>query len=742
VASYILTRNLKLKINSNLTADAKYNLERLDLLGSTFITDTTNTLKVRSVTDILIEPESADIGGSGVGGTVSLGTADHKAESISLYGDQVLVSSPLSLLDQASGGTKNLLLKYDSSLLGSVDTGADRVLAVDLGGGDRSLILGGNYRQDGGSLLFSLSGDTSLTLPTSGTVATLAGTEVLTNKTIDASLNTLSNISNVSIATAAGIVYSKLTLTDSILNSDVSASAAIHYSKLNLAGGILDASIAAGAEISRSKIAAGTAGYVLFNATGDGHLSSEQYLSKVRGGAGQDQSSVLYPSAGTIATYTGTGELTNKTIDGDLNTLLNIPAASLDLVDSITNTHINSAAAISYSKLNLAAGIVNTDISSLANIARNKLGTGTPNALVVNDGSGVLSNLAILDIARGGTNAADQETAIRNLLPDQTGNAGKALLSDGTDAAWVTLTGTGTVTSVDLAAPSEFSVSGNPITSAGTLTLTKATQNANKVWAGPSTGSDAQPAFRALVVADIPSGVDHGGLSGLLDDDHSQYHNDARALTWLGTRDTDDLPEGGTNLYFADSLAQDAVGSILTDTASVDFSYSSGVSLSAVVLPAGVDHDLLLNFVANEHVDHTSVSIATSSTSGLSGGGNISSTRNLAVDPTQATSTAPASADIILFADASNSNALRSTTVQAILDLGGGKATGTWITSDGVSKAVTHNFAVTSVSVNVYDIDSGEEIWVDSIVRTNTNTVTLTASEAPTGSGWTVVVRK
>lgn len=41
----------------------------------------------------------------------------------------------------------------------------------------------------------------------------------------------------------------------------------------------------------------------------------------------------------------------------------------------------------------------------------------------------------------------------------------------------------------------------------------------------------------------------HGVLSGLGDDDHTQYHTDARALTWLGTRSTTDLPEG-SNLYY------------------------------------------------------------------------------------------------------------------------------------------------------------------------------------------------
>lgn len=63
---------------------------------------------------------------------------------------------------------------------------------------------------------------------------------------------------------------------------------------------------------------------------------------------------------------------------------------------------------------------------------------------------------------------------------------------------------TGTVTSVGLSLPNIFSVSGSPVTTSGTLTGTLATQNANKVLAGPTTGSDATPTFRTLVAGDIP----------------------------------------------------------------------------------------------------------------------------------------------------------------------------------------------------------------------------------------------
>lgn len=87
------------------------------------------------------------------------------------------------------------------------------------------------------------------------------------------------------------------------------------------------------------------------------------------------------------------------------------------------------------------------------------------------------------------------------------GTHGQALLSD-TNApygiAFGALAGSGTVTSVGLSLPNIFSVSGSPVTDAGTLTGTLATQSANTIWAGPTTGSAATPSFRALVAGDIP----------------------------------------------------------------------------------------------------------------------------------------------------------------------------------------------------------------------------------------------
>ena len=65
--------------------------------------------------------------------------------------------------------------------------------------------------------------------------------------------------------------------------------------------------------------------------------------------------------------------------------------------------------------------------------------------------------------------------------------------------------GTGSVTSVGLSLPAELTVTNSPVTTTGTLTGAWAVQAANEVFAGPTTGADAQPGFRTLVAADLPS---------------------------------------------------------------------------------------------------------------------------------------------------------------------------------------------------------------------------------------------
>lgn len=76
---------------------------------------------------------------------------------------------------------------------------------------------------------------------------------------------------------------------------------------------------------------------------------------------------------------------------------------------------------------------------------------------------------------------------------------------DGTQFQITNVGNLGTVTSVAMTVPVEFSLSGSPVTGSGTLAVSKANQNANLVYAGPTSGGASSPTFRSLVIGDLPS---------------------------------------------------------------------------------------------------------------------------------------------------------------------------------------------------------------------------------------------
>ncbi len=124
--------------------------------------------------------------------------------------------------------------------------------------------------------------------------------------------------------------------------------------------------------------------------------------------------------------------------------------------------------------------------------------------------SATTSGQGILQLAQdlGGTAAAPKVGGLQGIsLSATTPASGQVYQYNSSSNQWIptTLATGGTVSSVGLSAPAEFTVSGSPVSSSGTLTFTKANQSANLVYAGPSSGAAAEPTFRNLVAADLPS---------------------------------------------------------------------------------------------------------------------------------------------------------------------------------------------------------------------------------------------
>lgn len=156
-----------------------------------------------------------------------------------------------------------------------------------------------------------------------------------------------------------------------------------------------------------------------------------------------------------------------------------------------------------------------------------------------------------------------------------------------------------------------------------------------------------------------------------------------------------------------------------------------------------IDHDALSNFVADEHVDHSAVSIDPEANAGLVGGGDITASRTLRVDPTVAVAKAlPVAADTILLADSEDSSTLKKTTLGALSSaIGVQSFKANWVETDTDPFVVTHNLNSLDTIVQVVDTANGETILIEGVTRT-ANTVTLTAQNKPATFTWRVLILK
>ena len=182
-----------------------------------------------------------------------------------------------------------------------------------------------------------------------------------------------------------------------------------------------------------------------------------------------------------------------------------------------------------------------------------------------------------------------------------------------------TSAGSGTVTSVAVSGGTTgLTTSGGPVTTSGTITLSGTLAIANG-GTGATTANAALTALGGQPLDATLTALAAYNTNGLITQTGADSFT-GRTLTAgsakisisngngvggnptidLGTVTTDDIPEG-TALYYTDERAQDAVGTILTDTASVDFTYNDGAgTITAAVLPAGVDHNSLNNLATGD----------------------------------------------------------------------------------------------------------------------------------------------
>ena len=287
-----------------------------------------------------------------------------------------------------------------------------------------------------------------------------------------------------------------------------------------------------------------------------------------------------------IATTTGTQTLTNKTISGASNTLSNIANASLsNSAITIAGTSTSLGGSITLATITGTSGIVSgssqvTPLLPAGTISGSSQVTGISNAQLTNS-SVTIGTTAISLGASSTTLAGLTSVTSTGFTGALTGNASTAT----TLQTARTINGTSFNGSADITIP-------NLVSGSGQISGTGITNNTITI-AGTSTALGG-----TITLATIT------GNSGIVSGS-SQIN---------GTSITNNtISIAGTSTALGGSITAAVIGN----------------AIGAFSGSAQVSHDSTTGYSANRHIDHTAVSI--SAGSGLTGGGDISSTRTLSI---------------------------------------------------------------------------------------------------------------
>ena len=308
------------------------------------------------------------------------------------------------------------------------DTGG--ALSIDLDS-ETLTIAGGTGIDTAGAL-------NTLTVNIDSTVATLTGTQTLTNKTLTTPIiSSISNTGTLTLPTSTDTLVGRdttdtltnKTLTSPVLNGTLSGTAFLDEDTMS--------SNSATAVASQQSIKA----YV------DAQVATANELSELT------DVNITTPADGALLFYdTGTSTWIDNVVSGDI-TIADTGVAAISS-GVIVNDDVNASAAIVYSKLSLTDSILNADINSAAAIVDTKLDTiSTANKVSLSaldiDGATDIgaalagTDLIAVDDGAGGTNRKSAVSRIATYVESTI--SGDITISGGTAAI-----GSGVIVNADI----------------------------------------------------------------------------------------------------------------------------------------------------------------------------------------------------------------------------------------------------------------------------------------------------